>query len=85
MIDPPDLASQPKILQVRGKEWINAVEAVKLWPFLDESTIRQWKRRGKLNGVRVGTRTFYDFNELAEAERAVRSSGRGRKRAPTTG
>lgn len=43
--------------------------------------VRDWARRGLLQGEHAGGRTYYRLDQAAEIERRTRTSTRGRTRA----
>lgn len=68
------------MIHADGREWITANEVPDIWPDVSPEAVRAWATRGKLNGQRVGRHTYYDINDLTEAEHAARTSTRGRRR-----
>lgn len=72
------------MIHVGGKDWVTASEVPQMWPDVQPATVRQWASRGKVNGHRVGRETYYDMNDLTEAEHAARTSERGHRRGAVT-
>lgn len=68
------------MIHADGREWCTANEVPEMWPDVTANAVRLWARNGKVNPVRAGGKTYYDLNELTEAEYASRTSTRGNKR-----
>lgn len=68
------------MIHAAGREWLTANEVPTIWPDVSPEAVRQWARRGKLTGVRLNRKVYYDINQLTEAEHAARTSPRGNKR-----
>lgn len=68
-----------------GRDWVTANEVPDMWPDVTAEAVRQWAARGKVNGHRVGRHTYYDLNDLTEAEHAARTSARGQRRGLAAG
>jgi len=68
------------VIHADGRDWYTASEVRDVWPDVSPEAVRAWAARGKVNGHRIGRRTYYDLNELTEAEHAARTSPRGNKR-----
>jgi ribosomal protein L19E len=68
------------VIHAGGRDWYTANEVPDIWPDVTPEAVRQWAARGKVNGHRVGRHTYYDLNDLTEAEHAARTAGRGSRR-----
>lgn len=79
-----DVNDPAHTIHADGREWITAAEAAKQWTDLTPDAIRLWAYRGKVTGVKVGNRTYYDFHQLAEIDRQVSESTSGRRRGTAT-
>lgn len=68
------------MINADGREWCTATEVPDIWPDVTPAAVRKWASRGRLNGHRIGRETYYDLNDLTEAEHAARTSTRGGRR-----
>jgi hypothetical protein len=60
------------VIQADGRDWYTANEINGFWPDVSPAAIRQWASRGKLNGHRIGRRTYYDLDHVQEVEQEQR-------------
>ena len=70
------------MIEVNGSVYITATEAPEhLGTDCSPQTVRQWGKRRKVNGYRLGRETYYSLDELTEVEYVTRTSPTGRPRA----